>query len=260
MEDMLPLRYLCGALTLAGCGDSSGDGAASPDAFTGSTITRTYQQGTDGYDGTRSVGISTYGGLGAPGTYNENGMTFADGQNDWCTGTDIPSGAYSEVWLLRFDLDLPPTAQIVSATLSVHGYGDGSHGLYFAGAYLAKPWFEHTPISCAGCTSAVGWRFANGSGAAWDGMGASAATDTVAGAQFRLPPTGEVADTSGTPNELTAELDPAMVQAWVSGTNHGMRIVAGTPMVHMGYVQPQRDAGGRPTTMRPKLTVVYANP
>ena len=161
---------------------------------------------------------------------------------------------------MRFDeLGLPAATRVVSATLSIHGYGDGSHGLYFAGSYLAKPWFDATPISCAGCSdSPVGWRWANGSGAPWAAMGAGAeGSDTLAGKTFRLPATGE-ATPAGTPEEYTTELDPVVVQDWISGANNGLRIIAGTAMVHMGYVQAQRDAG-RPIAMRPKLTIVYAN-
>lgn len=90
-----------GCLFLLGCGGGGGGGDDAPpiDAFAGPTITRTYQQGSDGYASAKSVGISAYGGLGAIGHYNANGMTFADGQNDWCTGTEIISGNYSEVWL-----------------------------------------------------------------------------------------------------------------------------------------------------------------
>ncbi len=263
-------RLLLVITIVAACGggggstgdDDDGGGAdAAVDAFAGATITRTYQQGADGYVGTKSVGISTYGGLGNLGQYNQNGMTFGDGQNDWCTGTNIISGNYSEVWLLRFDeLGLPPTAQVVSATLSIHGYGDGSHGLYFAGSYLAKGWYDATPISCAGCSdSPVGWRWANGSGSPWIAMGAGGAgTDTLASKAFRVPATGEIAG-DGQPAKYTTELDPAVVQQWVAGTNNGMRIIAGTEMVHMGYVQAQRD-GGRPIAMRPELTIVYAVP
>ena len=80
----------------------------------GTPVTRTYQQGVDAYGDTKSVGISTYGGLGSVGQYNANGSTFADGQNDWCTGTDITSMPYSEVWLLRFDnLGIPAGAKVV---------------------------------------------------------------------------------------------------------------------------------------------------
>lgn len=255
-------------MMMAACGGSSSSGGADDDglpvdaaidAYSGATLTRTYQQGVNGYSGTKSVGISTYGGLGAPGQYNQNGMTFADGQNDWCTGTNIPSGSYSEVWLLRFeDLGLPPTTQVVSATLSIHGYGDGSHGLYFAGRYLAKDWYGATPITCAGCSdSPVGWRWANGNAAPWDAMGAAGAGDTIAQKAFRVPATGEVA-ADGLPTEYTTELDPAVVQQWLAGANHGMRILAGTDNVHMGYVQAQRE--GRPAELRPKLTIVYAAP
>jgi hypothetical protein len=89
-------------------------------------------------------------------------------------------------------------------------------------------------------------------------MGAGGAGDTVAGKTFRLPATGEVTG-DGLPEKYTTELDPAVVQSWLAGTNNGMRIIAGAEMVHMGYVQAQRD-GGRPVAMRPELTIVYAAP
>ena len=258
---LMTVLAACGGSGGGSTGDDDVDVDASVDAFSGATLMRTYQQGANGYTGTKSVGISTYGGLGNIGQYNQNGMTFGDGQNDWCTGTNIISGNYSEVWLLRFDdLELPATTQVVSATLSIHGYGDGSHGLYFAGSYLAKGWYDATPITCAGCSeSPVGWRWANGSGSPWTAMGAGGAgTDTLAGKAFRVPATGEVAG-DGLPAKYTTELDPAVVQQWLAGTNNGLRIVAGTEMVHMGYVQAQRD-GGRPVAMRPELTIVYAAP
>ena len=247
----------CGSGGPGGPGDD--DDAPPADAYEGPTVTRTYQQGAGGYAGTRSVGISTYGGLGNIGQYNANGMTFADGLNDWCTGIDIPSGTYSEVWLLRFeDLGVPAGTRVVSATLGIHGYGDGSPGQFFAGGYLARPWFGETPESCAGCSnSPVGWRWANGDANAWAAFGAAGAGDTIAGKTFRLPSTGDVG-TGSAPAELTTALDPAVVQGWVDGGSHGLRIVAGVNGHHMGYVQAQRNAG-RPTEMRPKLTIVYAN-
>lgn len=272
MKAWWSMRLTSLLLSLVACGGSSGgqgdvdaaggagDGSnAAIDAYTGPSSTRTYQQGAGGYAGTMSVGISTYGGLGNLGQYNQNGMTFADGQNDWCTGIDIPSGNYSEVWLLRFeDLGIPAGKQVVSASLTINGYGDSGTGLYFSGSYLAVPWYGATPITCAGCSdSPVGWRWANGSGAAWGALGASAeGTDTVAGKTFRLPETGDV-PTDGLLTELTSPLDPSVVQGWIDGTNNGLRIVAGVTGHHMGYVQAQRDSG-RPVSMRPKLTIVLA--
>jgi hypothetical protein len=146
----------------------------------------------------------------------------------------------------------------VSATLTIHGYGDGEAGLYFAGSYLARGWYGDTPESCAGCTSPVGWRYANTSSDAWSALGAGGAgTDTIASKAFRLPETGDVVGYSAT--EYTAALDPTVVQGWVDGTNHGLRIVAGVSGHHMGYVQAQRNSG-RPETMRPTLTITYATP
>jgi len=265
---LLVLLTACGgggsSTDVDGGGGGSGSDDANPnvDAYDGPTNVRTYQQDVDGYTGTKSVGISTYSGLGNPGEYNANGMTFADGQNDWCTGIDIPAGNYSEVWLLRFDdLGIPAGSTVVGATLSIHGHGDSTPGLYFAGSYLALPWYGDTPISCAGCSnSPVGWRYANGAGNPWNALGAGGATDTVANKAFRLPETGDVSS-DYIHTELTTPLDPAVVQGWVDGTNNGVRIVAGVSGHHMGFVQSQRDVGGstpRPLDMRPKLTIVLA--
>ncbi|HWO21099.1 MAG TPA: hypothetical protein VNO30_20165 [Kofleriaceae bacterium] len=256
---VLPIACACGG---GGGGDDFGDDAPSPDAPAGATVTRTYQQGVSGYSGTRSVGISTYGGLGNVGEYNANGMTFADGLNDWCTGTGLSPGAYAEVWLLRFEeLGVPAGARVVSATLTIHGHGDGAVGEHFVGQYLAAPWFGDTPISCAGCSnSPVGWRYRDGSGSPWGALGASAeGTDVRAGRSFRLPERGDVG-TGSSPQPLAASLDPAEVQAWLDGSNYGVRIIAGVNGVHMGYVPAQRDPGGRPAEMRPKLELTYAVP
>jgi hypothetical protein len=265
------MRFSCLVMVLAiGCGGGGGSGgddtpaavdaAAAADAYAGPSAVRTYQQGVSGYSGTKSIGISTYGGLGSPGQYNANGMTFADGLNDWCTGTDIPSGNYSEIWLLRFeDLGLAPGTHVVGATLSIHGYGNGSGGQFYAGSYLAMPWYGDTPITCAGCSdSPIGWRYRNGPGAAWGALGAGAAgADTIAGKVFRIPEAGFLS-TSSAPNEYTTALDPAVVQGWVDRQNYGVRIVAGVTNVHMGYVPAQRDPAGRPIEMRPKLTITIA--
>jgi hypothetical protein len=182
--------------------------------------------------------------------------------NDWCTGVDIPSGTYSEVWLLRFDaLCVPaPGMRVVSASLEIHGHGDGAAGRFFAGSYLAAPWFGDTPIGCAGCSSPVGWRYRNGTASPWGALGAGGAgTDVRAGRSFRLPESGDVG-TGYEPVPVSASLDPAEVQAWIDGANYGVRIIAGTSGNHMGYVQAQRDPSGRPLEMRPKLTITYAVP
>lgn len=239
-------------------------GPPPPPVPVGPTATKSYQQGVDGYAGTRSVGISTYGGLGNVGAYNANGSTFADGDNDWCTGIDIPQGMYSEVWLLRFeDLGLPASAQIVEAKLAVHAYAsDASPALFLAGSYLAQAWYGETPLACAGCSnSPVGWRYRNGPGQPWGALGAAqSGTDYLGGKSFRLPDAGAFpANGSSTPAEYVATLDASVVQGWLAGSNFGVRIVTGTSGVHVGYVQPQRSAG-RPATLRPKLTITYATP
>ena len=228
----------------------------------GEPITKTYQQSVSGYMGTRSVGISTYGGLGMPGQYNENGSTFADGSNDWCMGTDIPPTPYSEVYLLRFDdLGIPAQAKVQSAQLMLHVYGNDTNSqLFVDGRYLAAPWNADVPQSCAGCSnSPVGWRFRDGSSARWSLAGASGPDDTIADRTFRLPTSGFVA-LGHEPKPYTADLDPEVVQRWLQGMNYGVRITAGVAGVHMGLVQAQRDiTGSRPLSMRPQLSITYVN-
>ena len=228
----------------------------------GVSITKTYQQGVSGYMSTRSVGISTYGGLGMPGQYNENGSTFADGSNDWCMGTDIPPSPYSEVFLLRFDdLGIPAQAKVQSAQLMLHVYGNDTNSqLFVDGRYLAAPWNTDVPQSCAGCSNApVGWRFRDGSSARWSLVGASGPGDIITDRNFRLPTSGFVA-LGHEPKPYTTELDPEVVQRWLQGMNYGVRITAGVTGVHMGLVQAQRDiTGSRTLSMRPQLSITYVN-
>lgn len=248
--------------TPAGPGTDAGSAVdAAVDAASGPGMEATFQQGVDGYTGTRSVGISTYAGLGAPGEWNANGATFADGANDWCTGTQIPPSPYDEVWLLRFDdLVLPAGAHVTEARLSVWAYGnDHDTTLHFDGRYLAADWNVTTDAACAGCSSAsVGWRYRDGAGAPWGGLGASGeGSDVVTGSRFVVPETGAFV-LGSTPTEYTTHLDPAIVQSWVDGTNHGLRIQGAVDGVHHGYVQPQRDVGAeRPASMHPRLTIRY---
>ncbi|HEX2678881.1 MAG TPA: hypothetical protein VHM19_19655, partial [Polyangiales bacterium] len=69
-----------GQAGMGGSEGASGNGAAGDDsdgglpesdaAITGPVLTKTFQEGVDGYAGTKSVGISTYSGLGNPGEWN----------------------------------------------------------------------------------------------------------------------------------------------------------------------------------------------
>ena len=254
-----------GIWAAAGCGVSE-PGMTDPPGIdmavvpSGTPITKTYQQDAQGYLGTKSVGISTYGGLGAPGQYNANGSTFADGLNDWCMGTDIPPTPYNEVFLLRFDnLGIPAQAKVQSATLTLHVYGnDTDSALFVEGRYLAVDWNGDVPGSCAGCSnSPVGWRYRDGSSAPWGAMGASGASDVVSGRSFRVPASGFVA-LGHEPKAYSTPLDPDVVQGWIQGTNHGLRISPGTSGVHTGFVQAQRDiTGSRPLAVRPQLAITY---
>jgi hypothetical protein len=230
----------------------------------GPLTTVTFQEGVEGYHGTKSVGISDYAGLGAPGQWNANGATFADGENDWCTGVNIPyAPSYSEYWLIRFDdLNLPSGAQVVSASLTVNTFAnDSDTQVFLSGRYLKVAWNGDTPQSCAGCSSAlVGFRYRDGSSSPWAALGASGeGSDLIADKSFRIPESGFF-PTGHNPFVLEGKLDPATVQSWLAGQNYGMRIVTGVTGIHVSVVQPVRDLNERPAATRPKLTITYALP
>ncbi len=245
-----------------GCGQA-GTGPGQPGADpvpSGTQITTTYQQGVGGYSGTKAVGISTYSGLGAVGQYNANGLTFADGLNDWCTGTDITSSPYSEVWLIRFeDLGIPATARVTSASLTLAAYGnDMNSQLFLSGKYLAVQWNGDVPSSCAGCSdSPVGWRYRDGVQNPWTALAAAGSGDVRTDLSFRIPETGFFS-LGFTPKPYSTPLDVNVVQSWIGGSNYGVRVIAGVDNVHMGYVQPQRETSdARPASLRPQLTITY---
>lgn len=230
----------------------------------GTLTTVSFQEGVDGYHGTKSVGISDYAGLGEPGQWNANGATFADGDNDWCTGINIPyAPSYSEIWLLRFDdLKLPVGAEVVSAALEVHAFGnDSDTNVFLSGRYVKGTWAGDTPQSCAGCSNAmVGYRYRDGSAKPWAALAASGeGTDVIAAKSFRIPESGFF-PTGHSPVAFQTALDPAVVQTWLTGENHGVRIVAGVSAVHVSVVPPLRDPNERPISTRPRLTITYALP
>jgi hypothetical protein len=54
---------------------------------------------------------------------------------------------------------------------------------------------------------------------------------------------------------ITAALDPGVVQRWVSGENHGVRLVPASSGVHVGFIQPQRE--GVAASLKPRLTITF---
>lgn len=246
----------------AGSNHDAGGSTTPQDA--GPLTTVTFQQGVNGYSGTKSVGISDYAGLGSPGQWNANGATFADGENDWCTGINIPyAPAYTEYWLIRFDdLNLPSGAQVVNAKLTIHAFANDVDGnVFLIGRYLNAAWDGNTPTSCAGCSNAlVGFRYRDGSAHPWAALGASAeGSDLIENKSFRLPESGFF-PLGHTPAVFESQLDPAVVQSWANGQNYGMRIVTGVTGIHVSFVQPVRDPAERPIGSRPLLTISYATP
>lgn len=249
------------ALVVAGCDGlveelGGADSGAEPhDAgAAGATVTLTWQQDSNGYSGTRSIGISTYGGLGAVGQYNANGMTFGDGDNDWCIGLAIPGGPYDEVWLVRFEeLTVPAGATVVSATLSMTATHFENAQVAIEGRYLDQPW--KADMQCAGCTAATGWRYRDGPSVPWSGLGASGSSDVLVGKTFRVPTMGFLPSSMRT--TIKGELDPEVVQRWLSGANFGVRLVPTVSGVHVGFIQPQRH--GVMANLKPRLTITYRN-
>ena len=219
----------------------------------------TWQQGVSGYVSCRSVMISTLNGVGAPGSFNDNGTTFGDGINDWAVG-DMPNiwGA-NFVVLLRFDdLGLPLNAIVNSASLTLKLRSDYAGGR-MSGRYLARPWNANFVDNVGGLTNApVGWRYADKPLAtSWTSLGAVGSGDLIAGSPF-LMPTG---NNLPFPLEqtVTVPLDVAIVQQWVAtpSSNHGVRLNANIPDQPIYYVQPQRTTTA---TRHPKLTIDYTVP
>jgi hypothetical protein len=93
------------------------------------------RNGDSAYDGAKAVGISTYQGLGSPGSWNANGQAFAD-SNHWCMGNSIPSSpVYDQRLLLKFtkikdalkNAGIGANFTLVSAKLSLYAHVQDSN-------------------------------------------------------------------------------------------------------------------------------------
>lgn len=80
-----------------------------------------------------------------PGSWNDNGQTFGDGDATWCIGLLTVRGSYGYDIspLMRFDnLDqiVPAGAYVTKATLTLHVFAD-KPGAKLIGRYLNVDWY-----------------------------------------------------------------------------------------------------------------------
>jgi hypothetical protein len=224
----------------------------------------TFRQGVNGYSGCKSVDISDQY-LANPGQWAENGMSYGDGSNDWCTGhLHGRSGyGYDISPLMRFeDLNtlIPTNAGICSANLSLRLHADGTAKLM--GYYLLVDW--DTGVTAAGTSSApVGWRYRKTFSVTWSALGATGSgTDVHATKTFAFPAgEGNLVDDGSSGKVYTTALDPVEVQKWVAdpANNHGFRLQVDVDNVHIAVSQCQRVTGsGRTVQELPLLSVEYS--
>lgn len=213
------------------------------DDTTGQPTTTSYQQGVNGYTGTTDVTISTQYAqyTGGNGTTTFNGTQLGAWET---TG----SGSYVIQSLIRFaDLGIPASAVVSWATLTL-SVDTWSANPIIRGYYLLAPW-SGTPGSS---TTQLGW-LRRGDGSNWNTSGGRGqGTDVIAGKSFQLP--GIAASGQQT---ITIQLDPEVVQAWVSNpnANQGILLVSESP----GAIVRINASEHATVSVRPKLSVTYTS-
>ena len=219
-------------------------------------VTKTYRQGVNGYTGCKSLDISDLGLMN-----NNNGTTFGDANSDWCIGRlhGNPNYGYDISPLLRFeDLQIPPGAQVISASLTLTVLMWVQPSCRTIGRYVNVDWFADINDPNGGITNApIGWqrRMDN---TPWSSLGGTGeGTDLIAGKYFVIPPDSSVIPSNGYAT-YTVPLDVQVVQGWVNNpaNNHGIKLQNDAINVHIAYVQPQRPD----LTKRPLLSITYSTP
>jgi hypothetical protein len=177
------------------------------------------------------------------------------------------SGGYASVFIYRivikFDLSyiVPSNVHVTSAKLTLYtdSLNDISSLSNTHTAYaLTKAWTGGTG-SCGGSANVnTSWNFANGSSDAWSNPGADGNFNATA-ASNSVP-----VHTVGVGTEIEFNLDPSVVQAWLSNTdtNYGLIIKAGTESspAGLGYWLRPCSSNIAATAYRPKLTINYTLP
>lgn len=194
----------------------------------------TFQQGVNGYAGTKDVSISSQGGGNG---YNIiNGTLKVFDQTGQATPYEINS-------LIRFDiLSVPAGATVQSAklTLTVNTWASG---FTMQGRYMLT---DYDPTS-----SSIGWQNRNAS-STWATPGAKGSgTDYVSGKSFAI--TGFTATGNQT---REVNLDPAVVQGWINNpsSNKGVLLfIDHTSNIAMDIYSAEDATAGN----RPLLTITY---
>ena len=208
--------------------------------------TTTYQDGLNGYMGTRDATISTQ-----YIEWNEIGITEKDDVSLRAYTVDEEGKApYEKRALLKFtDLNLPQGATVTDARLTLvvtdwESDHEGTPVTVLKGYYLQTPWNIDAQD--------LGWTFRDDPDVSWSEPGAKGVGDIVSGEFFTLT----AFDSSGNQTK-TAKLDNTIVQSWVDNpsANQGILIVnesaegASTPTIESSEAITQ--------SMRPKLEITY---
>jgi hypothetical protein len=165
-----------------------------------------FQDGRDGYAGTRSVAITTQ----VAEFTNNNGKTQFD--DDFLLVCNFKD--YQKRVLLRFDgLSLPPMAKVESAELDLK-FENWETGGSLAAAYMNVSW---NPMARE--MDGLGWLHRD-AGVDWAAPGAGdEKKDRIPGVSIAIPKVGDGYEVAS-----TIPLDKTQVQRWIDApaTNHGV--------------------------------------
>ncbi len=208
--------------------------------------TLTYQQGVNGYNGAKDVTINSA--YGNPAADNPSGV------EKYSLGNAITGSNYKGTVLLKFgDISIPGGSQVTQATLSVK-FTNYSLPFTVTGQYLNVPW---TPFSGTTATSAS-WLYSNPNTTPktlWAVPGALGnGTDVVADKSFTFSGFTAAGD-----QVVTAQLDPAMVQQWLTTPSTNSGVVLSIPSPRAGST-PGYSSLATVIANRPVLTITYAAP
>ncbi|MEZ5404532.1 MAG: DNRLRE domain-containing protein [Bryobacteraceae bacterium] len=194
-------------------------------------VTSTYQQGAGGYQSAADVTIS-----------NQNAQ-YNGGNGNTLRGDIVYAAAtatYTMHGLIRFDgLAAPAGTSVQRAQLTLTTPYAPAAALV-EGYYLKNAWTDTPELSWLTRSGALAWAAPGASG---DGA------DLVSGASFRIDGFRGVSNQS-----ITVDLDPAIVQTWISNPAANAGLVLTAPS---GSFLRFHSSEAAVVANRPKLTIVY---
>lgn len=234
---VLGMCGLAGAVVLGAGGGCLGLEVAEEDSLirTGSTlsnpVTATFQEGVNGYTGTRDTSLSEN----APTTlHGSNATLYADGDEPSGSGRDISA-------LIRWELSSIPSGSIIDAvtvTVRVNNATTNTYPLYA----LTRDWSEGS-ATWQKATSTTGWEVAGA-------KGVSDRNGTVLGSL--------TASGTGTYSITFNSAGLARVQQWVDTPASNFGIILASTSNTDGVDLASREAST--VSYRPKLSVTYRPP